>query len=79
MSRVEQWAKSPHNVSFRDLCREAERHGFRLSRTRGSHQTYVHDDVREILTFTPGRSGKAKPYQIRLLRDLVDQYGLSRK
>ncbi len=77
MSRLDAWVRSPHNVRFQDFCAEAERFGFVLKRTRGSHRTYAKEEVPEILTLNPGRSGKAVPAQIRKLRNLVRQYHLS--
>ncbi len=76
MPRLDEWVKHPHNVRFVDLCQEAERLGFQLIRTRGSHHQYAREGVREILTLSPGRAGKAVPAQIRLLRGVVRMYAL---
>lgn len=84
LRREERWAVSllnkrvrdPHNVRFGDFCQEAERLGFALKRTKGSHRTCAREGVPEILTLSPGRSGKAVPAQIRKLRNLLRQYDL---
>jgi predicted RNA binding protein YcfA (HicA-like mRNA interferase family) len=43
---------------------------------RGSHHKYAHKGVGQRLVLTRHRSGKAKPYQIRQLRNLAVSYGL---
>jgi len=77
MSLLDEWVQHPHNVRFRELCLEAERLGFTLRRVKGSHHHYAREDVPELLTLSPGPSGKAVPAQVRRLRSLARQYGLS--
>ena len=67
---------SPNNLRFADVCGLAEAFGFRLSRTSGSHNVFVHADVRELLNLQDVH-GKAKPYQVRQLLQLVERYNLS--
>jgi len=67
---------SPNNLRFADVCGLAEAFGFRLSRTSGSHHVFVHADVRELLNLQDVH-GKAKPYQVRQLLQLVERYNLS--
>ena len=71
----EQLQRSLHNVRFGDFCRLVEWFGFCRKGGRGSHQTYFHDGVREILDLQP-MGGEAKPYQVRQFLRLVDQHQL---
>jgi len=62
-------------VSFRDFERLLEAFGWELKRTKGSHRHYAHARVPTILTINPdGKS--AHRYQVRLLLELVEEYGL---
>jgi len=49
--------------------------GFRLSRISSSHHIFVHPQVRELVN-PQNVGGKAKPYQIRQLLQLVERYNL---
>lgn len=71
------WRDNPQNVRFERLRTVAEAFGFRFDRCSGSHYIYVLDGVKEILDFQK-RAGKAKPYQVKQLIDLVDKYNLAR-
>ncbi len=62
-------------IPFRDLQRLLEKLGFRLSRVSGSHHIYVHSNVTRPINIQP--DGKdAKPYQVRQLRDIIEEFGL---
>jgi len=65
-----------HNVSYADFCRLVEAFGFRLERTRGSHQIYRHAHVPVRLNIQ-NRKGEAKPYQVRQLLAVVEEYSLT--
>jgi len=66
------------SISFRDLQRLLERLGFRLGRVKGSHHIYLHPKAARPMNIQP--VGKdAKPYQIRQLRDMIEQLGLELK
>jgi hypothetical protein len=65
----------PKNVRFGDVVACAEAFGFRLDRVSGSHQICVHAEVREILNLQNVK-GKAKPYQVKQLLDLIERYDL---
>jgi hypothetical protein len=67
---------SPNNLRFGDVWALAEAFGFRLSRTSGSHHIFIHPDVRELLNLQEVH-GRAKPYQVRQLLQLVERYNLS--
>jgi hypothetical protein len=67
---------SPANLRFREACALARSFGFHLSRVRGSHHIFARQGVRELLNLQDV-GGKAKPYQVRQLLDLVERYNLS--
>ena len=45
-------------------------------RTRGSHHIFTRDGVEEILNLQP-RDDKAKPYQVKQVRQVIVKYGLA--
>jgi predicted RNA binding protein YcfA (HicA-like mRNA interferase family) len=62
-------------IAFRDLERLLIALGFRHDRTSGSHRIYVHPKVTRPLSIQP--QGKdAKPYQVRQLRAMIEEFGL---
>ncbi|HEX4120668.1 MAG TPA: type II toxin-antitoxin system HicA family toxin [Verrucomicrobiae bacterium] len=63
------------NVHFNDLCRMLESFGFR-ERTKGSHHIFTKPGVRDIINLQPEGNGKAKKYQVRQVRFLIQAYGL---
>jgi predicted RNA binding protein YcfA (HicA-like mRNA interferase family) len=67
--------RSDSNIDFEDLLTFLKRLNF-AERTAGSHHILSHDDVVEILTLQPLTGGKAKPYQVKQVRALIEQYGL---
>jgi hypothetical protein len=67
---------NPAGLRFAELCKLAECHGWRFSRQRGSHRSYVRDGTPRPLTFQDYR-GAAKAYQVRQLLDAIDVLGES--
>jgi len=63
------------NVRFSEAVAGAEIFGFRLDRINGSHHIFAHPDVPELVNLQNIR-GKAKPYQIKQLLQIVEQYNL---
>jgi predicted RNA binding protein YcfA (HicA-like mRNA interferase family) len=63
------------NVSFTDAVSCAEAFGYRLDRVNGSHHIFVHDQVPVVLNLQ-NVSGKAKPYQIKQLLQIIEIYNL---
>jgi predicted RNA binding protein YcfA (HicA-like mRNA interferase family) len=62
------------NIAFRDLQRLLEKLGFRLTRVSGSHHIYIHPKVpRPMNVQAAGKD--AKPYQVRQLRDMIEEFG----
>ena len=67
---------SPANLRFGEVCALARAFGFHLSRVSGSHHIFAHQGVRERVNLQDV-GGKAKPYQVKQLLDLVERYNLS--
>ena len=67
--------RNPKGLRFSELTRLAEAFGFELDRTSGSHHIYLHPKVRELLNLQDV-GGKAKPYQVKQLMQLVEEYDL---
>ncbi len=63
------------SIRFDDLRNLLKRLGF-TERVRGSHFIFTRDGVVEILNLQP-KQGKAKPYQIRQVRNVILSYGLA--
>ena len=62
-------------ISFRDFERLLLALGFRHDRTSGSHRIYIHPRVTRPLSVQP-RGKDAKPYQVRQLRAMIEEFGL---
>jgi predicted RNA binding protein YcfA (HicA-like mRNA interferase family) len=65
--------RSDKNFAFDDLCHILERAGFQLRSGKGSHRIYYKEGVIEIVNIQP-RNGKAKPYQVKQVRELLLKY-----
>jgi hypothetical protein len=65
------------NVSFYELCQLLVRIGFE-ERIRGDHHIFAMDDLEEIINIQP-KGTKAKPYQVKQVRDIVLRHGLKIK
>ncbi len=65
--------KSDKNFAFNDLCYILERAGFQSRAGKGSHRIYHKEGVVEIINVRP-RNGKAKPYQVKQVRELLLKY-----
>lgn len=66
--------RSDQNIDFADLCTWLKRLGF-AERISGSHHIFTHEGVAEIINLQPGEGGKAKPYQVKQVREIIDKYG----
>lgn len=60
---------------FGDFRRLIEAFGFEYDHERGDHVYYRHPRVREILNVQE-RRGQAKHYQVKELRNRVEEYDL---
>jgi predicted RNA binding protein YcfA (HicA-like mRNA interferase family) len=65
--------RSDANLDFDDLCFVVERAGFTHRPGKGSHAVYHKEGVAEILNLQP-KHGKAKPYQVKQVRELIHRY-----
>jgi len=63
------------NIRFAEIIECAELFGFRLSRINGSHHIYIHPDVPKLINLQDV-NGKAKPYQVNQLLQLIERYNL---
>jgi predicted RNA binding protein YcfA (HicA-like mRNA interferase family) len=69
-------AASDSNIGFSDLCTLLTAIGFQ-ERVRGDHHVFTKTDVVEIINIQP-QGAKAKPYQVKQVRNLIIKYGLGR-
>ena len=63
------------NIRFLEVITFIESFGFKLSRSKGSHHIYIHQDVPELVNLQ-NVHGKAKPYQIKQLLEIIELYDL---
>lgn len=63
------------NIQFSEAVTCAESFEFRLDRINGSHHIFVHPDVLELVNLQ-NVNGKAKPYQVKQLLQLIERYNL---
>lgn len=68
---------SDANISFDGLCGLLKYLGFE-ERIRGSHHIFTKDDIDEILNLQP-KGAKAKPYQVKQVRNVILKYKLGEK
>lgn len=66
---------SDANVAFADLCGLLTRLGF-AERIKGSHHIFSRDGVDELLNLQD-KGGKAKPYQVKQVREVILKYRLA--
>lgn len=65
---------SDTNIPFDQLCELLYNLGFD-ERIRGSHHIFTKDGIEEILNIQ-SKQGKAKPYQVKQVRDVILKYNL---
>ena len=65
---------SDADISFKELCNLLLKFGFN-ERVRGDHHIFTKYRIEEILNLQPKES-KAKPYQVKQVRNLILQYKL---
>ena len=68
-------ARSDANIRFDDLRRLLSRLGFQ-ERIKGNHHILTRYGIVEIINLQPLPDGKAKPYQVKQVRQLVTEYRL---
>ena len=63
-----------NDILFDEIC--GLLHFFKFSsRIKGSHHIFWRDDIEEIINIQP-KNGKAKPYQMKHIRNIIIQYRL---
>lgn len=67
--------RSDANVSFESLRTLLGSFGF-TERIRGDHHIFGKQGIAEILNLQPLASGKAKPYQVKQVRNVIVRYRL---
>jgi hypothetical protein len=68
--------KSDANIRFSELCKFVESLGFSSHHTAASHHIFAHPRVVEIINLQDDGAGKAKKYQVKQIRALVEKYSL---
>ena len=68
--------RKPASLKFREARALAEGVGFRLDRIRGSHHIFVHHSQSNCLINLQEVRGDAKPYQVRQLLKLIEEFQL---
>lgn len=63
------------NFAFDDLVKILLSLGFILRNTSGSHHIFYKDGIEEIINLQP-KDGKAKPYQVKQVREMIVKYKL---
>jgi predicted RNA binding protein YcfA (HicA-like mRNA interferase family) len=66
---------SDANINFERMCGLLRNLGFQ-ERIRGSHHIFAKREVDEIVNLQPKAAGKAKPYQVKQVRQLILKYRL---
>ena len=66
--------RSDSNITFSEMRNVLSRLGFDC-RVKGDHFIYAKDAVEEIINIQPVKD-KAKPYQVKQVRDLIIKYRL---
>jgi len=65
---------SDKNILFSDLCWLLKRLRFD-ERRKGGHHIFTRYDIEEIINIQP-KGNKAKPYQLKQIRNLIIKYKL---
>jgi predicted RNA binding protein YcfA (HicA-like mRNA interferase family) len=64
------------NIDFIDLTRLLHDLGFDC-RIKGSHHIFFKNDIEEIINIQPKQDNKAKPYQVKQIRNLILRYNIN--
>jgi len=65
---------SDTNISFTSLCLLLDRLGFK-KRVKGGHYIFYQQGIEEIINIQ-SQHGRAKPYQVKQIRNLILKYKL---
>ncbi len=75
LSRVVSGA-SDASIWFHGMCSMLRSLGFQEHIIRGNHHIFTKENVEEILNLQPKAEVKVKPYQVRLVRQVILKYSL---
>jgi len=78
MKRSDHYAllkENQNSIRFNQLCHAAETFGFKFRGGKGSHRIFVRVGIPEMLNFQ-NVDGKAKPYQVKQLCNIIEKYSL---
>ena len=67
---------SDNNFNFSDMIVLMENLGFH-HRVKGSHHIFYREFINEIINIQPLKENKAKPYQVKQIRNLILKYKLT--
>jgi len=67
-------AAADANIPFMQMCQLLNKFGFD-ERIRGSHHIFSKDGIEEIINLQ-SKGSKAKPYQVKQVRNLILKYKL---
>jgi predicted RNA binding protein YcfA (HicA-like mRNA interferase family) len=65
------------NIRFDEFTALLEAFGFELKRISGSHHVFRHPDVPDVFSVQPDQNKQTKPYQIKKLLKMVEEYRLN--
>ena len=65
------------NIRFSELRKLVLSLGFK-ERIKGDHHIYSKTGIIEIINIQPLNNGKAKPYQVKQIRNLIHKYKLNK-
>ena len=68
--------QSDSNIRFDDLKNLIYALGFLFKGQKCSHSGYYHPGVHARISIQPTKDGKAKPYQVKQLRDIIKLHGM---
>jgi len=63
---------SDSNINFNSLCYLIKKFGFE-ERIKGDHHIFTQSGIEEIINVQP-KGSKAKPYQVKQIRNLIIKY-----
>lgn len=69
---------SDKNINFDEIVMVLNHFNFEL-KIKGSHHIFYRNDVENIINIQPANNGKAKPYQVKQVRDIILKYRLMMK
>lgn len=69
---------SDKNINFDEIVMVLNHFNFER-RIKGSHHIFYRNDVENIINIQPASDGKAKPYQVKQVRDIILKYRLMMK